>query len=133
MGDDDLLLKYHLAPMSLIDAVKSTFGMIASASKIKKLTYYKVLYNKQPIGYTVTFDNNLYSYAINKKFRKKDILIAWWDEIKETLSDNFMSMLYSNNERAKNFLLKMGMKVFDEKDNVITFINSQIKETCPLR
>jgi hypothetical protein len=133
MGDDDLLLKYHLAPMSLIDAVKSTFGMIASASKIKKLTYYKVLYNKQPIGYTVTFDNNLYSYAINKKFRKKDILVAWWNEIKETLSDNFMSMLYSNNERAKNFLIKNGMKVFDEKDNVITFINSQTKETCPLR
>jgi hypothetical protein len=86
-NDNDLLNKYHLAPMDLGSAIESTFGMIYTASRIKKLECYKVIYLKQPIGYVVSYDNGelLYSYAIAPKFRKKDILINWWQQVKGIL------------------------------------------------
>lgn len=126
-GDNDLLQKYHIAPMDLQSAIESTFGMIYSTAQMKKAVCYKVIYQKKPIGYVVTFDGNfLYSYAIAVKFRKKDILISLWDRVKSILDENFSSMLYSNNTRAANWLVKSGMKLVseDKQNNVLTFINS---------
>lgn len=127
-GDDDLLNKYHIAKLDLETAVQSTFGMIHTASRIKKISCYKVVYQKQPIGYVVTYGGNfLYSYAIAMKFRKKDILKNWWNEVKKILDEDFSSMLYSNNVRAVEFLIKNGMKVMqeDKQNQVLTFINSK--------
>lgn len=126
-GDNDLLQKYHIAPMDLQSAIESTFGMIYSVAQMKKAYYYKVVYQKQPIGYVVTFDGNfLYSYGIAVKFRKKDILIDWWEQVKQLLDDDFGTMLYGNNYRASDFLQKQGMKITqeDKQHNVLTFINS---------
>lgn len=126
--DSDLLQKYHLAPMDLGSAIESTFGMIYTASRIKKLSNYKVLYQKQPIGYVVTYEGNfLYSYAIAPKFRKKNILIDWWHEIKKILDRDFATMVYDNNHRAVKFLEKNGMKVAarDNEKGIITLINTQ--------
>lgn len=127
-GDDDLLNKYHIAKLDLETAVQSTFGMIHTASKLKKLNNYKVIYQKQPIGYATTYDGNfLYSYGIAVKFRKKNILIDWWKEIKKVLDEDFGSMLHSNNIRAVEFLIKNGMQILheDKQNQVLTFINSR--------
>lgn len=114
--------------MDLGSAIESTFGMIYTASRIKKLSNYKVLYQKQPIGYVVTYEGNfLYSYAIAPKFRKKNILIDWWHEIKKILDRDFATMVYDNNHRAVKFLEKNGMKVAarDNEKGIITLINTQ--------
>jgi hypothetical protein len=127
-NDDDLLQKYHLAPMDLGSAIESTFGMIYTASRIKKLSIYKVVYQKQPIGYVVTYNGDfLYSYAIAPKFRKKDILINWWQEIKSVLKKEFATMVYDWNSRAAKFLEKNGMQLaaHDTEKKILTYINTK--------
>lgn len=127
-NDTDLFEKYHLPllmPIKEEDAAKVTFEMIKDASKMKQLCNYKVLYNNLPIGYVTTFDNNfLYSYAINPKYRKKDILIDWWEKVKDELDDKFQTVIYANNERAIGFLLKQKMQILSRKNDVITFVNN---------
>lgn len=127
-GDKLLLDKYHIQRFSLINAVQSTFSMIHTASRIKQLCIYKVVYEKQPIGYVVTYDGNfLYSYAIAVKFRKKSILADWWQQVKKVLDKDFSTMIYGNNERAINFLKRNNMEVIqeDKQNNVLTLQNSR--------
>lgn len=98
---------------------------IYQLSKDKRLRYYKVIYQKKPIGYFVTFENVLYSFAINIKYRKKDILLHWWKELKKTLNKGFTCYLDEQNERAINFLQKNNMKISDkdEENKTVILIN----------
>jgi hypothetical protein len=92
----------------------------------RRLCYYKVIYQKKPIGYFVIFENTLYSFGINIKYRKKDILLSWWQQLKKTLKKGFNCYLDEQNERAINFLEKNNMKVVekDEEHKIVTLINS---------
>ncbi len=122
-GDNELLQKYHIAPMDLETAIQSTFSMIHTASRLKKLNIYKVIFEKQPIGYVVTYDDNfLYSYALAPKFRKKNILIDWWHEIRKVLDSDFRTMIYSNNTRAIDFLKRQSMAIEqeDKQNQIVT-------------
>jgi len=98
---------------------------IYELAKDKRLRYYKVIYQKKPIGYFVTFENHLYSFSINIKFRKKDILLDWWKELKKTLNKGFSCHLEERNERAIKFLEKNNMKVVDKNEEykIVTLIN----------
>lgn len=117
-GDHELFEKYHIGKMNFMQCVFSTMDMIRDCAEERELRYYKAIYKKQPIGYVVCFDEFLYSYGINIKFRKKDILIEWWEEVKKIMGGKFMTMLYENNLRAIEFLKKQKMEVFmEDKDN----------------
>jgi hypothetical protein len=120
--DEELLNKYHVARFTLHEAVSSTMGMINEMAEQRKLTYYKVLYDKKPIGYVVVFEDFLYSYGINVKFRVKNVLSAWWDEVVKILKGRFITMLYKNNTRAIEFLQRRGMRILQEKDYSVTLI-----------
>lgn len=122
-NDQELFEKYHIKPMGLDDCVKSTMGLIEEVAQTKDLIYYKILWNNEPIGYFIIYDNVLYSYAIAVRFRKKDILIAWWEEIKNIMPDIFATGLFENNTRAIAFLEKQGMIVSERRDNIITLLN----------
>jgi hypothetical protein len=122
-GDQDLFDKYHVKQCDLFSAVMTTLEMIRETAAQRNLSYYKVVYKQIPIGYVVVFDDFLYSYGINKKFRKKEILIDWWDQVKKITGRKFFSMLYKNNKRAEQFLLKQGMKIHSEDEETITFYN----------
>lgn len=123
-NDIELMAKFHVEPdMPFEKCVSRTMEMIKEVEAFKKPIYYKILHNKQPIGYVATFDNFLYSFGINQKFRKKDILIAWFNEVKRILKGEFFSMLYANNQRAILFLIRNGMKVLgaNKENNTISF------------
>lgn len=122
-NDQDLFDKYHLKPMGLDDCVKSTMSLIEDVAAEKKLLYYKILWQNEPIGYFIIYDNVLYSYAIGVKYRKKNILVAWWEEIKKMMPDIFATGVYENNTRAIEFLEKQGMKVAERKNNIVTLLN----------
>ena len=127
LGDDELLNKFHVEPnMSFKMAVGSTLQMIYDLSSEKRLNYYKVIYNKMPIGYFVTFDNCLYSFGINIDFRVKNILISWWQQIKKALGKEFYAKLYEQNTRAISFLEKCGMEIYhrDEINKVVTLLTN---------
>jgi hypothetical protein len=123
--DEELFDKYHIGKMNFPQAVLSTLDLIDDASKELKLSYYKVVYQKQPIGYFVTFDGYLYSFGISMKFRKKDILVGWFVAVKKVLGLNFRAMLYENNTRAISHLEKQGMKVIDidQETKIVTLQN----------
>ena len=123
-NDTELFEKFHVAPMDFMNCVLATMGMIMDTANEKELRYYNVIYNKQIIGYIVEFDDFLYSYGININFRKKDILIAWWAEVTKVMHGKFMTMLYCNNFRARQFLEKQRMQVVqeDKENNYVTFI-----------
>jgi hypothetical protein len=131
-GDEDLLDKYYNLNRFNLDvkvdfpiAVLDTLDIIDEVSKVYKLSYYKVIYQKKPIGYFVTFDGFLHSFAINKKYRKREILIGWFEEVKKVLGKHFICMLYDVNTRAINHLQKQGMKIVhtDEEHRTVTLQN----------
>lgn len=123
-GDTDLFEKYHIGKVNLQLAVLKTMVLIEDAAKKKKLSYYKIIHNKTPIGYFVTYDNCLYSFGVSIKYRCKDVLVKWWTQVKSVLGKTFEAMLYENNTRAISFLERQGMKIINKDANkVVTLLN----------
>jgi len=74
-----------------------------------EVNYYKAIYNDVAIGYVVTFKDVLYSFAINKHYRKANILKEFFEAICKVLPQKFGCVLYKNNTPAINWLVKCGM------------------------
>ena len=129
LGDDEFLSKYspHIKDedSSLVTSVNGELYFIYEMGQTKKLNYYKVIYQKKPIGYFVTIaDDWLYSFSINIKYRKKDLLVNWWKQIEKTLKKEFYCCLYEKNDRAISFLTKNGMKEKERENNTILFVKN---------
>lgn len=124
VGDEDLFNKYHIAPYDLKGCVVSTLLMIKEMSLARKLDYYKVMLDKTPIGYFVTGQDDIYSFGINIKYRKKEILVEWFEHVKKILPEQFTCMLYNNNTRAIEFLVKNGFRIVEDSinDNVTVLL-----------
>ena len=128
VGDDELIAKYH--PLCLEGkptmelAIIDTLHKIHEASQEVKLNYYKVIFQKKPIGYFVPFDNVLYSFSINKKYRNKENLIGWFNQVKKSLGTPFQCVLYQNNTKAINHLIKQGMVRYqdNEEEKITTLV-----------
>lgn len=125
-GDSELLDKYHSENMhgdvNFPIAVLSTLDTIDDVSKTRKLSYYKVIYQKKAIGYFVTFEDFLYSFGINIKYRNREVLIGWFEAVKKVLGKHFRCMLYDINTRAINHLQKQGMKIVHKDEEYKTTI-----------
>lgn len=115
-NDSELFEKYFGLAKNFMGCVNSQLAMIYEMAERKKLSYYKVVFQDKTIGYFVIFDGVLYSFAINIRYRKKDILQKWWQLMKSKLGNKFACYLYEWNERAINFLLKNGMKIYDKDE-----------------
>lgn len=117
-GDNDFFDKYspHAAPENAkhIGNTNMELAFIYDMRTSYDMKYYKVIYQKKPIGYFCSFDGNLYSFAINKQYRKKEILTAWWQKVRATLDAGFLCLLELKNERAISFLEKNRMKIIDK-------------------
>lgn len=129
LGDEEFLNKYspHRKEndTSLISSVNGELCFIYEMGQKNKLNYYKVVYQKKPIGYFVTIsDNWLYSFSINKKYRKKELLIDWWRQIEKTLKKEFFCCLSEKNDKAIAFLKKNGMKEKERENNTILFVKN---------
>ena len=131
-GDDDLLTDYHVRPMTYEEAVEETLAMISITSVGISMRYFGVLMDGDKIGYLVTFENNLYSFSINIDYRCKSVLSEFWDNIVGVLGDSFVCLLYPNNTRAINWLLRNGMvEVPDMEENCVTLlkVKERVSET----
>lgn len=125
-GDKDILATQHVMPLEDINiAVDITYGMVKQMAAEKKITHYKVIYKKKAIGYFCTFDKFLFSFGINIKFRKKEVLVAWWQQVVKSLEKNFLCILYPHQIRAIEFLKRNGMIVLevDQRNNSIILIH----------
>ena len=125
-GDKDILATQHVTPFENVDdATEMTYGMIKDMAVEKKVTHYKVIYQKKAIGYFCTFDKFLFSFGINIKFRKKEVLVGWWQQVVKSLEKNFLCILYPHQKRAIGFLKRNGMIVaeVDKENNSVILIH----------
>lgn len=128
-NDNELVEKYHSLNLNknksytLEDCVNETFERIVNAEEEVGVDIYKVLYQGEEIGYVALFEDILYSYAIAMKYRTKEILSLWWKGICELLDGEFVTMIYSNNTRCLNFLLRNNMEVVETEDEIIMLKN----------
>jgi hypothetical protein len=120
-GDNELLQKYHIVGGNLEDCVRDTFDKCVEASRIVPLEFFEVYIDDVKVGFTVisrTY-SNLYSFAINIKFRGESALTEWFDILTKLLNSEFTCALWAKNQRAIEFLKKHGMEIF-EKDGSVT-------------
>ena len=123
MHDAELISKYHvLENSSFDDCVNDTFYKIIETSKELPLDWFLVRNDdREIIGYCVLSRayNYLYSFGVNIKYRKGDVLSAWFLGISEILQNHFVCGLWAKNKRAVEFLVRNGMKIFEEDNNII--------------
>lgn len=120
-GDEDLLNYYHIDKYDFDGAVKETLNMIEQTSVGVNMKYFGVQIHDEKIGYICAFQNNLYSFGVNIKYRNKWVLIDFWENIKTILGNNFMTVLYPNNTRAINWAKRCGMQ---EQQCVVLLYNN---------
>jgi len=104
-GDAELE-KYHIADD---DYAGHTYNEICKTAEMMPLKYYKV----GECGFTVFAPGLLYSFGINIKFRDKETLKKWFDEIRNIMP-KFECALHGRNSRAIKHLIKQGMEVKEQ-------------------
>lgn len=128
-NDNELAEKYHSLNLgkrgeyTLEECINETFERIVDAEEEVGLDKYKVIYQGEEIGYVTLFEDILYSYAIGMKYRTKEILPLWWKGICNLFENEFVTMIYSNNTRCLNFLLKNNMEIVEVEDNILMLKN----------
>ena len=123
IDDKEGFKQYHIEPFDYRQSVECTMDLIEAQPF--EMIYYSISTDKL-IGYMVVYDKVLFSFCIEIKSRTKEILLAWWQAVIILLGATFVVPLYDNNKRAINFLLKRGMKIFEQKDNLIILINTAL-------
>jgi len=116
--DDELLLnKFHIIKTGLKDAVNDTKENILDFKKIYGAEYYILKENDEVIGYLILSNmyHFLYSFGINKEYRSKQNKQELFDFVVEKCKGTFFCSLYNINDRAINYLLKMGMNIIGQE------------------
>src|SRR6266849_3414375 len=118
-GDTALINTYHLVNGSLDKCVNSTVMEIKKVARTDKLSYYGIIWDGRPIGFTVLGKNFLISFGINLRFRTKEILPLWWQLVCTALNEEFVTWIFKKNTRAIDFLKRNGMIVIEEHPDYI--------------
>ena len=120
LGDTDLVEQYHAVNDNMQDSILHTIERIDICSMAYELKFYKVEVDNESAGFFVIGDNFLYSFGLNIRFRKKDILLQWWAMVCAELKPNFICMMNKKNTRGINFLKKQGMIVISNGNEILT-------------
>jgi len=116
--DDELLLnKFHIVKTGLKDCVQETKENILDFKKTYGAEYYILKENDEIIGYLILSNmyHFLYSFGINKEYRSKQNKQELFDFVVENCKGTFFCSLYNINDRAINYLLKMGMNIIGQE------------------
>lgn len=121
-GDEELFSRYHIkAGEHQSDCILDTFEKIRDASENLPLEHYIVTVGRIVIGYCVTSEklNMLYSFGIAIDYRE-EYSDLFFEEVKNHLGENFFCALWTRNRRGIKYLVRNGMRIIDEIDNVTT-------------
>lgn len=120
-GDPELLSTYQQLDSNFEEMVKRNMNNIKDYPD--ELEYFRIDYDGRIAGFSVIDFKKaiLFSFGLNIKYRKAEILAEWMSILKERFNDIFYCSLWSRNKRAIYFLQKNGMKVIREKD-LITYL-----------
>lgn len=133
-GDTDLFEKYHIHGKDLKSCVDHTYETIYKTSLEYGLKFYEIVLQGVTIGYTVLLaglgDTVLYSFGINKAYRRSGLLREWILAIDLLINGSYSCMLWSKNERAIRFLEKNGMEIIATNDNTTTLLKKKKTNLC---
>lgn len=101
------------------DAIENVCEKIKVAYPDALIFGVEITGNKE--GYFVFKDNLLISFGMSLKYRNKETLSTFWEEIKSRIGNNFHSLLYSHNIRAINWLQKSGMKILFDHITILSY------------
>ena len=122
IDDIDLVSKYHILDNSSLEyCVEDTFNKIIKSSNEHVLEWYLIKEEDEIIGFTIVSIgyNYLYSFGINIDYRYSVVLNEWFSKIKVILQNHFICELWKKNERAINFLIKNGMEILEQENNIV--------------
>ena len=112
-NDTDLLRYFD--PMSSAknneEASLEVYHKLIEFSKNRDCTF-----KRSEIGYIFYSENLLISFCVKPEYRDKEHLKEFGDFVKRNLGDHFECYLYNINERALNYLKRLGMKAKDSND-----------------
>lgn len=119
--DDKEFIEYYDRSVN----AKNTEEAIENVCEKIKISYpdadiFGVEINGAKEGYFVCRENLLISFGMSIKYRNKETLSGFWNEIKKKMGSNFHCMLYSHNSRAIEFLKKCGMKIMYDHITILT-------------
>lgn len=118
--DVELLNRFHHKPGSLHGCIQATMKNVEECASLMPLQYYRLVLNGKPIGFTITGPSILYSFGINIKFRTKELVLEWFNKMKEMLRNDFRVVLYNVNQRAIRFFERNGMEnIHQDKEYTI--------------
>lgn len=123
--DEPLLDKYQQYDTSLKETVERNMRNIWDAVDGGfKFKFFKVIMAGITIGFTVLDQDSdmLFSFGINRKFRNQMVTTAWFNQVRNYLTEHFTCTLWNQNERAIRFLNRNGMTVTRKDDKVTTLI-----------
>lgn len=121
-GDKALLQNQQLNTEMEVTIRRNIDNIITESSELN-LRYFEVVENDILVGFTVADigKNLLLSFGINVKHRTKELVIAWFNELKKLFDNEFCTVLHSVNKRAINFMKRNGM-VIQEQNNLTTVL-----------
>ena len=124
--DADLLNAYQQLDTDFETTVQRNVDNVMGLMEVDKLNLYKVVCNGIEVGFTVLNIEGgaLVSFGINIHYRTKEIVVGWWNLVYQFLDGNFISVLWSKNKRAIEFLQRQGMRIFDQENDLTILIQS---------
>lgn len=118
--DGDLeIYKYYDPNIKVTSLSEIVEDIMKKIKEYGEVNIYAVIVNKQEIGYFVSKEDHLISFALGAVYRVKEYLINFFALIKSRLGENFFTLLWVSNIRAIEYLLKQGMVIIFFKDNII--------------
>lgn len=123
---DEAIYEYYdpnVPVASLEEIVRDVSRKIKAVQATDFLQNWGIFEGEKLIGYSVTGENFLFSFGVNIRYRKREILQEWWKQIKELMKQDFAVLLYSRNSRAIQFLLKNGCEIEREEDGITYLIS----------
>lgn len=128
-GDTDLVEKYCAITDKMSNTVQYIYNQVKDALAKNEGACYQVIAQDENeinyIGYVVIVQHGvkkiLYSYAINKSFRNKDVHIGWLRRVLALLGPGYLVPIWKKNQRALNFfMIKNNFQLFDVGAKFVT-------------
>ncbi len=99
------------------EAAMEIYHKLVEHSNEKKCEFYRT-----EIGYLFFTEGLLISFCVKPEYRTKETLKYFGNLIKEKLGEHFNCFLFNRNERAINFLERIGMKK-QKSNDLITLLS----------
>lgn len=121
IGDEEIIEFYDRSAnvKTVLEAIDNVCEKIRLAYPTALIYGIEICGSKE--GYFVCKDDLLISFGMNIKYRTKETLQEFGDEIKRKLGNKFNCMLYSHNTRAINFLKKCGMEILFNHITILSY------------